>query len=303
MDGLRRNRVPLLRHLARGLAERGYDAALAAREPSAGRLLANRSRAVAFLCYHSVADEGPPFLSVPVATFERHLRIVERLGYRAGGRRELAAIAAGARPRHPLAFLTFDDGFADNAEAVASLLTQRGWTAQVFVLPPAVDRGGPLDWPEVRRRRAAHPRILRSLDWRSVETMAAAGIEFGSHTNTHRRLPELGDEELRQELLDSRRRIAARLGSCDSLAYPFGDWDARVADAARDAGYRFAFTLPSGAQLAATALSIPRVPIDHRDDDRRFAFKLSPLGRALLLSPAKAPARAVRDRARSLVPR
>jgi peptidoglycan/xylan/chitin deacetylase (PgdA/CDA1 family) len=68
--------------------------------------------------------------------------------------------------------------------------------------------------------------------------MAAGRIEFGSHTNLHRHLPGLPDEELRQELLDSRRRIAERLGSCDCLAYPFGEWDERVADAARAAGYR-----------------------------------------------------------------
>jgi peptidoglycan/xylan/chitin deacetylase (PgdA/CDA1 family) len=256
--------------------------------------LRNRSRAAVFLCYHSVADDGPPFASVPVALFERQLALLDRLGYRTGGLRELAVLASGRRPERPLVFLTFDDGFADNATVVAPLLQERGWTAQVFILPPAVDSGGALDWPEVRARQAAHPQVMRSLDWTAVETMAGAGIEFGSHTNHHRHLPTLGDEELCQELQDSRRRIADRLGGCDALAYPFGAWDGRVAAAAASAGYRFAFTLPSGAQRGADALSIPRIPVDHRDDERRLLLKVSVPGRVLLLSPMKQHIRALR---------
>jgi peptidoglycan/xylan/chitin deacetylase (PgdA/CDA1 family) len=257
-------------------------------------VLRNRSRAAVFLCYHSVADDGPPFASVPVRTFERQLAVLERFGYASGGTHELAQLADGERPRRPLAFLTFDDGFADNASVVAPLLRERRWTAQVFVLPPALDRGGPLDWPEVQDRRAAHPGVMCSLDWPTVEAMAAAGIEFGSHTNLHRHLPRLADEELRQELLDSRRRIAERLGSCDCLAYPFGEWDERVAGAARAAGYRFAYTLPRRGQRDAHALSIPRIAVDHRDDERRFALKLTPIGRAVLLSSAPSRTRVLR---------
>ena len=50
-------------------------------------------------------------------------------------------------------------------------------------------------------------------------------------------------------LLDSRRAIAARVGACRTLAYPFGDWNSRVAAAARDAGYDYAFTMPRSGQL------------------------------------------------------
>jgi peptidoglycan/xylan/chitin deacetylase (PgdA/CDA1 family) len=257
--------------------------------------LCNRSGDAVFLCYHSIADDGPPFVSVPVERFERQLALLERRGYRAGSRRELAGLARGRRPQRPLAFLTFDDGFADNACVVAPLLRRRGWTAQVFVLPPAVDAGRALDWPETRARRAAHPRVMRSLDWHAAEAMADAGFDFGSHTNNHGHLPRLGDEELRQELLDSRRRIAERLGRCDMLAYPFGEWDARVVAAAAAAGYRLAFTLPFGSQRRAGPLTIPRIAVDHRDDERRFALKLSPLGRTVLLSPAKARLRKVRS--------
>ena len=52
--------------------------------------------------------------------------------------------------------------------------------------------------------------------------------------------------------------LERRLGSCDVLAYPFGDWDARVAHAAAAAGYAFAFALPPVRRGGVTAMTIPR---------------------------------------------
>ena len=261
--------------------------------PLAGPLQ-NRSRRAAFLCYHSVADGGPPFLSIPPGMFERHLRALRRLGFRSGRRADLDDLAAGRRPAAPLVFLTFDDAYVDNATVALPLLREHGFQAMVFLIPPLVDAGAPLAWPEVTEQRRAHPGVMRSMTWAQVEEMAEAGTEFGSHTLSHPKLPTLGDEELRQELLDARVRLRERLGRCDTLAYPFGHWDARVERAAADAGYAYAFSLPDDAQPTATALSIPRIPIDHRDELPRFLAKLSPPGRTVLLSPLKERLRGLR---------
>lgn len=258
-----------------------------ARSTAASEPLRNRSQDAAFLCYHSVHPEGPPFLTLSPETFERQLALLRRRGYRCGGVRELATLAAGDRLRVPHVFLTFDDGFQDNFTHAFPLLRAYGATALVFLLPPAVDAGAPLDWPEVRERRERHPAVFRSLTWSMVEAMAEGGVEFGSHTCAHHDLTRLGDEALAEELLQSRRRIAERLGSCDALAYPFGHWSPRVAAAAEAAGYRWAFTMPSGPQSAATPLTIPRVAVDQRDDERRFALKLTSMGRRLTLSPVR----------------
>ena len=263
--------------------------------------LRNRSQDATFLCYHSVHPDGPPFLALSPETFERQLALLRRRGYRCGGVRELAALAAGERPPAPQVFLTFDDGFRDNFSHAFPLLRAYGATALVFLLPPAVDDGGPLDWPEVRERRERHPDVFRSLTWSMVDAMAEGGVEFGSHTCAHHDLTALDDEALAEELLQSRRRIADRLGACDTLAYPFGHWDARVAGAAAAAGYRWAFTMPAGAQSAATALTIPRVAVDQRDDERRFALKLTGVGRRLTLSPARGWARSARRPLRRVV--
>jgi peptidoglycan/xylan/chitin deacetylase (PgdA/CDA1 family) len=253
--------------------------------------LRNRSRRATFLCYHSVGLRGPRFLTVTPQLFERQLTELKRRGVRTGGLVDLEDIAAG-KGGPPTVFLTFDDGFRDNHDTVLPLLRQYGQRAFCFVLPPLVDSGAPLAWPEVAVDAARFPETMLSVTWPMVEEMVAGGFEIGSHTLSHPHLSRLDPERLRDELLDARHQIAARLGSCDTLAYPFGDWSPAVAEAARDCGYTFAFTLPTGVgQKDAEPLSIPRINIDARDDARRFGVKLQPLGKQAFLSTAIAPLR------------
>lgn len=255
------------------------------------RALRGRSRGAVFLSYHSVTEDGPPYLSLRPRTFERQLDILSRKGFRSGTRADLGRLAAGERLRGRRVFLTFDDGFLDTVHTALPRMRERGFSGMVFVLPRHLDEGAALDWPEVAGEAVRRPALMRSIDWPMAEELVEAGWEIGSHTLTHARLTTLSDEDLRQELLDSRRLIADRLGRCDTLAYPFGVWDPRVAGAAADAGYTFAFSLPFGQQLRATQLSIPRVMVDDRDASWRFRVKLSRAGRTALFSPLKPLAR------------
>jgi peptidoglycan/xylan/chitin deacetylase (PgdA/CDA1 family) len=255
------------------------------------RPLRNRTRDAVFLCYHSIAQDGPPFLSVSPEAFERHLALLRRLGFRSGTLADLTQMAQGVRPPSKLAFLTFDDGYVDNHTTARALLNAYGFRAIVFVIPPLVNEGAPLAWPRVERYVDAHPEIMRSLTWTMIEELRADGHEIGSHTLTHPQLPDLSDDHLRDELVEPRRRIADQLGACEAIAYPFGEWSPRVAAAAAAAGYRMGFTLPYGAQRDADVLTIPRINVDHRDDERRFRLKLTAAYRRVLLSPLKPAAR------------
>jgi peptidoglycan/xylan/chitin deacetylase (PgdA/CDA1 family) len=250
------------------------------------RRLRNRSSGAVFLCYHSIAAEGPRYLTISADLFERQLAMLRRRGMRSGDLGALSALAQGQAPG-PTAFLTFDDGFRDNFETALPLLREYGFGAFVFVLPPLLESGAPFEWPEMKADLKRYTATMRSVTWSMLEEMKEGGFEIGSHTLSHPHLPALGGEELREELWQSRAAIVERLGSCDTIAYPFGEWSAEVATAAAECGYRFAFTLPTvSGQRQATPLSIPRVNVDFRDDERRFAAKLSPWGRRALLSSA-----------------
>jgi peptidoglycan/xylan/chitin deacetylase (PgdA/CDA1 family) len=262
------------------------------------RALGNRSLQAVFLCYHSIAERGEPYLALTPDLFERQLALLRRLGYRSGGLEDLRRLARRERLPRPTAFLTFDDGFRDNFLVAQPMMAEYGFHPVVFIMPPFVDAGRGFDWPELAKAQAENPALLRSLTWSEVEQMADRGAEFGSHTLSHPHLCELDDARLTAELYESRRAIEERLGACEMLAYPFGEWDPRVARVAADAGYRFAFSLPQGHQRAAGPLCIPRLNVDFRDRPARFFCKLRPSGRRILLSRSGERLRGVRSRLR-----
>lgn len=219
------------------------------------------------------------------------MALLDRRGLGSGDLTALRAAASGELIE-PTVFLTFDDGFQDNHDTVLPLLRSYRRRAFVFVLPPLVDVGASLRWPEVEADLEKYPGTMRSVTWSMLGEMREGGFEVGSHTLSHPSLPELHGEELRDQLWDSRSRIIEQLGSCETFAYPFGSWSPEVAAAAADCGYSFAFTLPTKTgQRRATPLSIPRINVDFRDDECRFGLKLSAVGKELFLSPRVASTR------------
>jgi peptidoglycan/xylan/chitin deacetylase (PgdA/CDA1 family) len=94
-----------------------------------------------------------------------------------------------------------------------------------------------------------------------VRALVDAGLEVGFHTLRHDALPALSDTALEQALHDGREQLAAAAGRPLALiGYPHGKADARVAEAARQAGFALGFTTSAGLAGPATdPLLIPRV--------------------------------------------
>lgn len=99
-----------------------------------------------------------------------------------------------------------------------------------------------------------------------VRCVVEGGQDVGFHTRRHDPLPALDDDSLSRALLDGRDELAAAARTeLDSIAYPHGRADARVARAARDAGYRAGFTTTGRAVRAdddPLLLSRVDVPFD-----------------------------------------
>jgi len=62
----------------------------------------------------------------------------------------------------------------------------------------------------------------RPLGWTDLEGLVAAGWEVGSHTLDRPLLTRLDDDQLDAQLSASKRKLEERLGSCETLAYPYG---------------------------------------------------------------------------------
>jgi peptidoglycan/xylan/chitin deacetylase (PgdA/CDA1 family) len=122
------------------------------------------------------------------------------------------------------------------------------------------------------------------LSWAKLGDLAGRGWEIGSHSRTHRLLSRLDDGELTHELAGSREEIGAEVGRCDSVSYPWGEVDARVAAAARRTGYSAGSGL-AGRFTWSDPLRVPRVAIAGDDGPRRFALKSSRAFWALRATP------------------
>lgn len=76
-----------------------------------------------------------------------------------------------------------------------------------------------------------------------VAALASAGFEIGFHTRNHPWLPNLTDAELAEAMRLGRSELESTGGApIDTIAYPHGGADERVAAAARDAGFRHGYT-------------------------------------------------------------
>jgi len=241
----------------------------------------NRTDSVA-LCYHAVSESWPATLSVTPAQLNQQLALLQGRGYR--GIRFSEAVLSP--PRGRTVAITFDDAFLSVFERALPIIARFGWPATVFAPTDFIDSDRPLSWPGVDIWLGGpHEAELAPMSWQQLGRLQELGWEIGSHTRSHPRLPELDDAGLDRELAGSRAELHSRLGSCESLAYPYGDHDARTIEAARRAGYAAAGTLPARLH-PASPLRFPRIGIHHTDHRRRFALKLSPSLLWLRRSPA-----------------
>jgi peptidoglycan/xylan/chitin deacetylase (PgdA/CDA1 family) len=127
----------------------------------------------------------------------------------------------GSDSRPPQALiLTFDDGHVSNHEAALPILRERQLKATFFITVGLIGSS-------------------ETMSWKQIHALHAAGMEIGSHTLTHRPPSMLDDDELRYELIESRRILEDGLGEpVTSVSSPTGFFNPRMCSIAREVGYR-----------------------------------------------------------------
>ena len=123
----------------------------------------------------------------------------------------------------------------------------------VYNLPGRVVRACKRLAPEARLRlveilekesgSAGGPDFARLMTFEELAVLEREGHEIGSHSMSHRMMPECDDRELDYELGESKRVLEQHLRrNIGSFCYPNGNCDVRTARAAAQAGYRRAVT-------------------------------------------------------------
>ena len=231
---------------------------------------------VVVLCYHATTPAWPNELSVDPDALGRQVRLLLDRGYAPVRFGDLLDGARGNRVA-----VTFDDAYRSTYELAWPVLRELGVPATVYAPTDFVGAAGPMSWPGIEEAAAGpHAAELRCMSWEQLGELQQAGWEIGSHTCSHPHLTACDDAQLERELVGSREAVAERIGSCATIAYPYGDVDGRVMSAARRAGYRLAAALPAHIRRPAP-LAWPRLGVYREDSDWRFRLKASRIVRGL----------------------
>ncbi len=230
------------------------------------------------LCYHAVSPSWEAPLSVTPSALEAQLSELVARGWRATTFTD--AVLRGPYPR-TLA-ITFDDGLLSVLTQAEPILRRLGIPATVFVPTAFMSEHQPLCWPGIDHwLKTPSAAELQGMRWDDLRRLSDSGWEIGSHTCTHPMLTGLDDAAVHSELENSRLECERHLGvACTAIAYPYGDVNERVANAADRAGYRAAARLSSGLALEGP-LRWPRVGIYHGDGSWRFRAKVNTTMRRL----------------------
>ncbi len=208
------------------------------------------------LMYHGVADErgscpgADPHYCVSARQFAAHLKQVEAAGQRCVSVASL--LNANPLSDHAVA-VTFDDGHASNL-AAAELLAKADGSADFFVNPSTV--GSP-----------------HFLNWSALREMASLGMSIQSHGFHHRYLDELTPQEVKAELVDSKRAIEDHLGSPVTVfAPPGGRLSPDLAQVAFESGYAAVCSSRVGLwRFGAEVWDIPRLAVLRSTAEGQFA--------------------------------
>jgi len=166
------------------------------------------------------ADENRKAFTVTPEIFEQQLKYFKENGYQAVYLDQLIEYFDSGKPLPEKAIaITFDDSYKEQYQYAFPLLKKYGFVATFFVITSWVGRADAFSWAQIKE-------------------MSEAGMAVGSHSVTHPHLDTLSDEDLKNEVENSKKVLEENLGkTIDFIAYPAGFYNDKVIQAVKNAGY------------------------------------------------------------------
>lgn len=237
---------------------RGNAVVIPLKERNRGGLSADGFQTIPILTYHRFAENCSSPLCMPARTFERQMRYLKDNGYHVITAEELLAFLEYRQrlPRKSV-LITMDDGYRSVYDIAYPILQKYGFKATLFIYTSFVGVS------------------KMAITWDQLKEMKANGFTIGSHTIYHSDLTQPKEDETEQahlariknELFGSKKIIDKKMGqNTYFLAYPFGYYDQRSIQIAKQAGYKIAMSVKRGGNaFFANPLTLKRDQILEKD--------------------------------------
>lgn len=276
----------IMEHIRKGMAEPYCDekAVAKARQEYDSELILDRLESICQsiqvsyskseipnIYYHKVikdeSEAGRHGIYVTIKQFEAHLKYLKKKGFRTVSSEEALRIKKENRTGREV-IITFDDGYEDNYTNAFPLLKKYGFNAEIFLVAALESN----EWD-----RNGNEPLSPMLKKEQILEMKEYGIRFGSHTLHHRDLTKCPASEMEDEIAGSKKLLEEKLGfNIDSIAYPYGNYNYDVIEAAKKAGYRFGYATDKGPLgMHEDLFRIRRITIFPNTDLFHFARKVN----------------------------
>lgn len=184
---------------------------------------------VPVIYYHSVNKNAENELMITPDALEEQLNYINDNNYTTITITELYEHLKNKKPIPEKSILiTFDDGYMNNYTEAFPILKKLNMKATIFCVGNSLDGS-------------------YYLSEEAIKEMSSYGIDIQSHTVNHLHLDTLNYNEQLSELKQSKQILERITGKeVISIAYPFGDYNQDTVKAAKEAGYKMAFTTNLG---------------------------------------------------------
>ena len=104
------------------------------------------------------------------------------------------------------AIITFDDGMLSQYTYAKPILDKYNFKATFYIICNSVDKEN-------------------RMNWNNIQTLEDEGHEIGSHSMNHQRLGQLSNNEMKYEIIESKRCLEYKGFNVTSFSFPYNDGD------------------------------------------------------------------------------
>ena len=220
---------------------------------------------IPILMYHSISPDINK-LTVSEKNFELQMRFLSNNNYKSICFDDLDFLDKKSK----YFIITFDDGYENVFKYALPILKKYKFTSTCFFVTKYIGKHN--DWDE--KNIYYYKQKIMSLE--QILTWHNSGMSVGAHTENHKNLSEIDNEQKKSEILNSIEYFKSKLSlNIKYFSYPFGRYDDQTLDLIKK-NFKFAVTTKRSRFISGKFkyYELPRIPVNNNTSLFKFYLKI-----------------------------